>query len=58
MLTLDKIYHASYVLRDVVHETAWNPCAEDQPECDVYLKRKICRSPLRFLGARIYDLAD
>ena len=38
MLTLDKIYHASYVLRDVVRETALIHAPKINPECDVYLK--------------------
>jgi len=38
MLTLDKIYHASYVLHDVVRETALIHAPKINPECDVYLK--------------------
>ena len=38
MLTLDKIYHASYVLRDVVRETALIHAPKINPECDIYLK--------------------
>lgn len=38
MLTLDKIYHASYVLRDVVRETALISAPKINPESDIYLK--------------------
>ena len=38
MLTLDKIYHASFVLKDVVRETALLPSPKINPECEVYLK--------------------
>lgn len=38
MLTLDKIYHASYVLRDVVRETSLIHAPKINPDCDVYLK--------------------
>ncbi len=38
MLTLDKIYHASYVLRDVVRETSLIHAPKINLDCDVYLK--------------------
>jgi threonine dehydratase len=38
MLTLDKIYHAAYVLKDVVRETKLVKAPKINPECEVYLK--------------------
>ena len=38
MLTLDKVYQASYVLKDVVRETALVASPKINPECNVYLK--------------------
>ena len=38
MLTLDKIYHAAYVLKDVVRKTSLVKAPKINPECDVYLK--------------------
>ena len=38
MLTLDKIYHASYVLSDVVRKTALVRAPKLNPECELYLK--------------------
>ena len=38
MLTLDKIYHAAYVLKDVVRKTALIPAPALNPDCDLYLK--------------------
>lgn len=38
MLTLDKVYHASYVLKDVVRETALIHAPKINPACDIYLK--------------------
>lgn len=38
MLTLDKIYQASYVLKDVVRETALIPSPKINPKSEVYLK--------------------
>lgn len=38
MVTLDKIYHASYVLKDVVRRTEMIKAPSINPLCDVYLK--------------------
>lgn len=38
MLTLDKIYQAAYVLKDVVRETALIPSPKINPQSEVYLK--------------------
>ena len=38
MLTLDKIYHAAYVLKDVVRKTSLLKAPKINPECEVYLK--------------------
>lgn len=37
-MTLDKIYHASYVLKDVLRETELIYAPKINPECEVYLK--------------------
>ena len=38
MLTLDKIYQAAFVLKDVVRETALLPSPKINPKSEVYLK--------------------
>ncbi len=38
MLTLDKIYHASYVLKNVIRPTALIAAPHVNPNCQVYLK--------------------
>ncbi|MCP9611815.1 threonine ammonia-lyase [Coprobacter tertius] len=38
MLTLDKIYHASYVLKDVIRRTDLIYAPKINPECEIYLK--------------------
>lgn len=38
MLTLDKIYHASYVLKDVIRNTALVRAPKIRTDCEVYLK--------------------
>ena len=38
MLTLDKIYHASYVLKDVIRQTHIVKAPAITDECEVYLK--------------------
>ena len=38
MLTLDKIYHAAYVLKDVVRKTSLVKAPKINPDCEVYLK--------------------
>ena len=38
MLTLDKVYHAAIVLRDVIRETDLIPAPKINPEAEIYLK--------------------
>ena len=38
MLTLDKVYHAAFVLKDVVRKTALIPSPKLDPGTNVYLK--------------------
>ena len=38
MVTLDKIYHASFVLKDIIRKTDMIRAPKINPECDVYLK--------------------
>lgn len=38
MLTLDKIYHASYVLKNVIRQTELISAPHINPECQIYLK--------------------
>lgn len=38
MLSLDRIYHASFVLKNVLHTTDLIRAQHINPECDVYLK--------------------
>ena len=37
MLTLDKIYHASYVLKDVIRNTELVKASKIRTDCEVYL---------------------
>ena len=47
MLTLDKIYQAAFVLKDVVRETALLPSPKINPKSEVYLKPE----NMQFTGA-------
>ena len=38
MLTLDKVYHAGYVLKNVIRKTDVIKAPRINPDCDVYLK--------------------
>ncbi len=38
MVTLDKIYHASFVLKDIIRKTDMIHAPKIKPDCDVYLK--------------------
>lgn len=38
MLTLDKVYHASFVLKDLIRKTDMIKAPKINPDCDVYLK--------------------
>ena len=61
MLTLDKIYHASHVLKNVVRETKLVEAPKINPECEVYLKPEClqltCSFKLRGSGYTIYQLS-
>ncbi|MBQ9674054.1 MAG: threonine ammonia-lyase [Ruminococcus sp.] len=62
MLTLDKIYHASYVLKDVVRETKIVEAPKINPDCRVYLKPECLQHTgsfkLRGSGYMISQLSD
>lgn len=62
MLTLDKIYHASHVLKDVVRETKLVEAPKINPECEVYLKPECLQLTgsfkLRGSGYMISQLSD
>ena len=38
MLTLDKVYHAAYVLKDVIRTTDMIAAPAINPGCELYLK--------------------
>ena len=38
MVTLDKIYHASFVLKDIIRKTDMIYAPKINPDCEVYLK--------------------
>lgn len=38
MLTLDKVYHASYILKEVIRRTDLIPAPPLNPEAEIYLK--------------------
>ena len=62
MLTLDKIYHASHVLRDVVRETKLVEAPKINKDCNVYLKPECLQLTgsfkLRGSGYMISQLSD
>ena len=62
MLTLDKIYHASYVLKDVVKKTDLIKAPSINNDCDVYLKPECLQNTgsfkLRGSGYMISQLTD
>ena len=62
MLTLDKIYHASDVLKNVVRETKLVEAPKINPECEVYLKPECLQLTgsfkLRGSGYMISQLSD
>ena len=62
MLTLDKIYHAAYVLKDVVRKTALIPAPAINPDCKLYLKTENLQVTgsfkVRGAGYKISQLTD
>lgn len=62
MLTLDKIYHASHILKNVVRETKLVEAPKINPECEVYLKPECLQLTgsfkLRGSGYMISQLSD
>ncbi|MCH5304558.1 MAG: hypothetical protein J1E41_06815 [Ruminococcus sp.] len=62
MLTLDKIYHASNVLKDVIHQTAIVQASAIDVDCDLYLKPECLQLTgsfkLRGSGYKISQLTD
>lgn len=62
MLTLDKIYHAAYVLKDVVRKTSLIRSPKINPECELYLKTENLQVTgsfkVRGAGYKISQLSD
>lgn len=62
MLTLDKIYHASYVLKDVIRPTNLVDASSITDDCDVYLKPENLQITgsfkVRGAGYKISQLTD
>lgn len=62
MLTLDKIYHASKVLKDVVHQTSIVKASAIKTDCELYLKPECLQLTgsfkLRGAGYKISQLSD
>ena len=62
MLTLDKIYHASYVLKDVIRPTHLVKAQSITDECDIYLKPENLQITgsfkVRGSGYKISQLSD
>ena len=62
MLTLDKIYHAAYALRDVVRKTALIKSPKINPDCELYLKTENLQITgsfkVRGAGYKISQLSD
>lgn len=62
MLTLDKIYHASYVLKDVIRNTELIKAPKIRTDCEVYLKPECLQVTgsfkVRGSGFKISQLTD
>ena len=62
MLTLDKVYHASYVLKNVVRKTALIASPKINPDCKLYLKTENLQITgsfkVRGAGYKISQLSD
>lgn len=62
MLTLDKVYHAAYVLKDVVRKTALINSPKINPDCKLYLKTENLQVTgsfkVRGAGYKISQLSD
>ena len=62
MLTLDKVYHARYVLKQVIRETDVIHAPKINPEADIYLKTENLQITgsfkVRGSGYRISQLTD
>ena len=62
MLTLDKVYHAAYVLKDVVRKTALIASPKINPNCKLYLKTENLQVTgsfkVRGAGYKISQLSD
>ena len=62
MLTLDKIYHASYVLKDVIRNTELVKASKIRTDCEVYLKPECLQVTgsfkVRGSGFKISQLTD
>lgn len=62
MLTLDKVYHAAYVLKDIVRKTALIESPKLNPDCKLYLKTENLQVTgsfkVRGAGYKISQLSD
>lgn len=62
MLTLDKVYHAAYVLKDVVRKTSLISSPKINPRCELYLKTENLQITgsfkVRGAGYKISQLSD
>ena len=62
MLTLDKVFNASVVLRDIICETSLVKAAGIAPECELYLKPENLQNTgsfkVRGAGYKIAMLSD
>lgn len=52
MLTLDKIYHAAFVLKDVIRKTVVIHAPKLNPESNIYLKTENLQGTGSFKGKR------
>ncbi len=62
MLTLDKVYHAAYVLKDVIRKTSLIASPKLNPDCSLYLKPENLQVTgsfkVRGAGYKISQLSD
>ena len=62
MLTLDKIYHASYQLKDVIRRTDMIMAPDINPDCEIHLKtenlQKTGSFKVRGAAYKISQLSD
>ena len=58
MVTLDKIYHASHVLKEIIRPTELIKAPKICPDCNLYIKTENLQVPLRSEALIIKSLSS